>query len=204
MSAAGESSLPSPPNAAQAGSKLRWKVVLLVIVPVIIVALAVVAFSAFGDLDRLLSDLSRPAMVPAGGQVLFNGQPLPNAQVMTAPTRGGGLPALGWTDDEGRFTLKTDIRGSYIEGATVGEHGVAVSAYEVTTGAGASAPPLLTPTQYAAVGTSPLRITIGRNPDENQFKFDLQGEPPTRPQRPTKGKGKGSDEDKADADPGEP
>ena len=203
MSAAGESSLPSPPASGQTGSKLRWKVVLLVIVPVIIVALGIVAFTAFGDLDRFLSDLTRPAMAPAAGLVLFNGQPVPNAQVMTAPTSVGGLPALGWTDEEGRFTLKTDIRGNYVEGATAGEHRVTVSAYEVTTGAGASAPPLLTPMQYASMETSPLRITIGRNPEGNQFKFDLEGEPPARPQRPTKGKGKGTDEEKADADSGE-
>jgi hypothetical protein len=203
MTAAGESSLPSAPNADRAGSKLRWKMVLLVIVPVVIVALAVVAFAAFGDLDRLLADLTRPAMVPAGGQVLFKGQPLPNAQIMTAPTRGGGLPALGWTDEEGRYSLKTDIRGSYVEGATVGEHGVTVSAYEVTSGAGASAPPLLTPPQYASMGTSPLRITIGRNPDENQFNFDLEGEPPARAERPTKGKGKGKDKAKAESAPDE-
>jgi hypothetical protein len=70
MSAASESSLPSPPNAGRAGSKLRWKLVLLVIMPVIIVALAILAFTAFGDLDRLLADLTRPAMAPAGGRVL--------------------------------------------------------------------------------------------------------------------------------------
>jgi hypothetical protein len=62
---------------------------------------------------------------------------------------------------------------------------------------------LLTPAQYATLGTSPLRISIGRNPDENQFKLDLEGKPPARPERPTKGKSKVKDKAKTDAVSGE-
>lgn len=165
-------------------AKFRLRNVLMIVVPVAVLAAMVVAVSGFVD-DALLGDLTRPALVPAKGQVTYQGQPLLNAQIGTQPT-GRGMSALGWTDDEGKFTLKTDIRGKYVDGATVGEHRVTVMAYG--TSGGPSAPPLLTPEQYASAGTSPLRITVKRNPDENEFKFVLEGDAPSRPTRPAKNK----------------
>jgi len=166
-------------------SKFRLRRVLAVVVPVAILALVVVALPGLIDVDALLSDLSRPALAPAKGQVLFQGQPLLNGRVVTRPT-GRGVSAMGWTDDEGKFTLKTDVRGNYVNGATVGEHRVTVTAYGSS--GGASAPPLLSPKQYASMGTSPLKITIGRSSDKNEFKLVLEGEPPSRPSPPTKNK----------------
>ena len=160
----------------------------MVVVPVAILALVAVASIGFVDLDAILSDLARPTLVPTTGQVLFQGEPLRNGQITTSPVGGRGQSALGWTDDEGKFSLKTDIRGSYVDGATVGEHRVTVISYQP--GAGASAPALLTPEQYASMGTSPLKITVGRNPAENQFQFVLEGNAPSRPERAAKGKGK--------------
>lgn len=169
-------------------AKFRLRKVLMVVVPVAVLAAVVVAVAGIIDVDVLLSDLTRPALAPAGGQVLFRGQPLLNGQIMTQPMAGRGLSAIGWTDDEGKFTLKTDIRGNYVDGATVGQHRVAVSARENISMPGG--PPLLTPEQYASAGTSPLQITVGRNPDENQFKLILEGEPPSQPKRSTKAKAK--------------
>jgi len=169
----------------------------MVVVPIAILALVAVASIGFFDLDAILSDLTRPTLAPASGQVLYHGQPLLKAQITTQPTGGRGQSALGWTDDEGKFSLKTDIRGEYVEGATVGEHRVTVTAYG--TSPGPSAPPLATPEQYASMGTSPLKITVGRNPAENQFKFVLEGEPPSRPESAAKGKGKGKGKATQDA-----
>jgi hypothetical protein len=157
----------------------------MVVVPVAILAVVGVASIGFFDLDAILGDLTRPTLAPASGQVVYQGQPLLNAQILTQPTGGRGQSALGWTDDKGQFSLKTDIRGAYVDGATVGEHRVTVTAFG--TSPGATAPPLLTPERYASMGASPLRITIGRDSAKNQFQLVLEGEPP---RRPTKGKSK--------------
>lgn len=179
---------PGKPETKEA--KVRLGRVLLVVAPVAILAVMAVAFIPYFDLDALLDRFSRPALAPVRGQAFFNGEPLPNAQVATQPM-GRGRSALGWTDDEGKFTLKTDIQGELVEGATVGEHRVAVTVYQMIPGP--AAPPLLTPQQYASAGTSPLRIMIGQNPDQNQFELKLEGEPPRRPERPGNGKAKASE-----------
>lgn len=163
----------------------------MVVVPVALLAFVVVAVAGMVDVDRLWSDLTRPPLAPATGQVLFKGEPLRNGQLMTQPAAGRGLPASGWTDDEGRFALKTDIRGNYVEGATVGEHRVMVTAYSTIPLGGPGAPPALTPPQYASAGTSPLRITIDGDPAKNQFQLILEGEPSSQPQGARAGKGTG-------------
>lgn len=183
-------------EAGKPGSaKFRLRKVLMVVVPVAVLALVVVALAGFIDVDALLSDLSRPALAPATGQVLFQGQPLAGGQVTTQPVGGRGVSALGWTDDEGKFSLKTDVRGVFVDGATVGEHLVTVAAFKPAPGPGA--PALLTPQQYASAGTSPLRITIRSNPADNQFQFVLEGDVPSRPQGAGQGGGKGKGKSKA-------
>ncbi|MBW3596508.1 MAG: DUF4198 domain-containing protein [Planctomycetes bacterium] len=162
-------------------SKFRLRNVLMVVVPVAIFAGGALALARFGDLDVMMERLTRPALAPVRGQVLYNGQPLRGGQIMTWPASGRGRSAIGWTDDEGRFTLQTDIRGEYTEGATVGEHRVTVTAYELISAP--AAPPLLTPAKYASAETTPLTITVRRNPEENQFQLTLEGEPPSRPKR---------------------
>jgi hypothetical protein len=185
--------LPVQPTAPRQTKKLQWGKVLRVVVPVAVLAVLAVGMVRFLDMDALLGGLTRPKLAPAGGKVLYQGEPLRNGQVMTHPMDSRGLPALGWTDDEGKFTLKTDVQGSFVEGATVGVHRVTVTAYQPISGP--AAPPLLTPEQYASFGTSPLRITIRANAADNQFEFILDGDAPSRPQgagqRGGKGGGKG-------------
>jgi hypothetical protein len=174
--------------------------VLAVVVPVAVLALTVAALFRVMDMDALLDDLARPKVVPTAGQILFQGKPLPNAQVMTQPVSARGVPAIGWTDDEGNFTLKTDIRGSYVEGATVGEHRVAVTAHAMIP-TGPAAPPLITPSNYASVGSSPLQITIAPDAAKNQFQLVLEGEAPARTQGSGgSGRGKGKGKGKASAE----
>jgi hypothetical protein len=177
----------APSKPADAPPKLRWRTVLTIVVPVALLAAAALAFIRFGDTDALLNDLTRPALAPAKGNVMYKGQPLGNAQVMTEPTAERGLPAMGWTDDEGNFSLKTDIKGTFVEGITVGEHRVTVTARERISVPGG--PPLVTPEQYASMKNSPLSIKVGSNPAENQFKFVLEGDPPSRPGRGKAGDG---------------
>jgi hypothetical protein len=67
-----------------------------------------------------------PAVVPAGGVVLLNSEPLPNARVEFVPmTPGLGAEyiAFGTTDEKGRFTLS--CKGQ--SGACSGENRVTVT-----------------------------------------------------------------------------
>lgn len=187
--------------AAEPG-KLRLKAILLVVLPVVLLAFGVLALVTFTDTDTLWDNLTRPKLVPVHGQLMYQGQPLRKAQIMTSPDGGRGKPSLGWTDDDGKFTLQTDIRGQYVDGATVGEHRVAVMAYQMV--AAPVAPPLLTPQQYSSVQTTPLHITVSRNPTDNEFNLVLEGEPASKPMPERKsnpGRGNADDQPAASNEP---
>jgi hypothetical protein len=64
-------------------------------------------------------------LVPAGGLVVLDGEPVSNAAVQFVPTKGGS-PAFGVTDDLGMFTLR-NARGR--EGAEPGEYRVTISKF---------------------------------------------------------------------------
>lgn len=64
----------------------------------------------------------RPATTPVSGVVLFKGEPVSDATVVMM-VAGGGRPATGVTDAEGRFTLTTFAAD---DGAMLGEHAVTV------------------------------------------------------------------------------
>jgi hypothetical protein len=202
-STAGGPGKPATDQSNPKRAKFRLQKVLMIVVPVIALAIGALVLVRVVNVDTLLSDLSRPRLVPASGTVLFHGQPLRNGQIATYPDSRRGLPAIGWTDDEGKFTLKTDIRGNLVEGATVGDHRVVVTSYQTI--AAAAAPPLLTPQLYASLGSSPLRITVGSAAAENQFELVLEGDAPERPQwqKSGGGKGKGSAQKKAKPAPSE-
>ena len=188
---------PAAGKPAAARPKFRLGRVLLIVVPIAILAIAALILFRFSDIDAMLGDLARPRLVPVTGQVLYNGKPLLGGQILTRPAGARGLSAIGWTDDEGRFSLKTDIRGKFVDGVTLGEHVVVVTAHQPIPAA--AAPPLLTPAVYASTGTSPLRIVVAPDPAKNQFQLILQGDPPHRGQAPgsTTGKAKSKTKSKA-------
>lgn len=181
MSASPQSSVSTSPAGTSAPSQFRLFRVLLIIVPVALICVTIIAFVLFGDAENVLADLTRPPIAPVSGQVFFNDKPLADAQIFTEPVGGNGSEAMGWTDDQGNYSLKTDIRGKLIDGATVGEHKVAVLVYADAAPFGE--PPLLTPRVYARVGTTPLRINVSRDEKQNQFKLELEGEVEERPRR---------------------
>lgn len=83
----------------------------------------------------------RPKTVPVTGVVTLDNNPVEEATVRLSP-EGGGRPAIGTTDKEGKFTLKTFEAG---DGALPGKHLVSVTKVE-TSGAqadrdGLSGPP---------------------------------------------------------------
>lgn len=152
--------------------------VLKVVVPLVLVGVGGVVFVGYFDGLNLLKRMTAPALVPATGQIIYQGKPLDGAVITTRHTDGKMRGATGWTDAEGRFTLQTDFNG-YVDGAFAGEHQVMITAYQVISAA--AAPPLITPEIYAKSETTPLRITISTVAAENDFVLTLEGSPPERP-----------------------
>lgn len=66
----------------------------------------------------------RPDVVPAGGTVTYEGEPLANASVTFTPA--SGPPAVGTTDAQGKFTLRSGTQ----DGAVPGTHKVSVFAVD--------------------------------------------------------------------------
>ena len=65
------------------------------------------------------------------GTVLFNGEPLPNANLTFEPEGRGGSTAYGRTDAEGRYETHT---GRSLEGIKPGRYNVGVEAYVIEPG----------------------------------------------------------------------
>lgn len=131
-------------------------------------------------------------LVPAGGVVTMDGQPVAGAAVTFHPASGvgGGPPqrdlkpaARAKTDAEGRFRLWTFEEG---DGAVPGEHVVTINKVEITASqedpdaegydaarAAAEPPPkYIVPEKYGNPNTSGLTETV--SPDgPNDFRFDL-------------------------------
>jgi len=73
------------------------------------------------------------ALVPVGGVVTLDGNPVAGARVIFSPQRTGeealvaGPASDGLTDDTGRYSLVTSVSGE--NGATVGAHTVTIRTY---------------------------------------------------------------------------
>lgn len=124
---------------------------------------------------------NRPTTYPATGSVIFQGAPVAGATVVFQP-EGEGQTAVGMTDTQGKFTLKTFVDG---DGAIAGKYKVRVEKIEETRGPvsdpEAPLPPIKVvshlPDIYGKIETSPLEATVQVDGD-NKFDFMLEGEPP--------------------------
>ena len=120
-----------------------------------------------GGCDRSGLDLA-----PVEGVVKQNGTPLEGAGVLFLPTAGPF--AMGTTDADGRFTLKTANR----RGALVGEHRVTISKTQTTARQipGERLPrydtKYLVPQKYGDPSTSGLAATVVD--DDNEFEFEVK------------------------------
>ncbi len=126
-------------------------------------------------------DLDFPELVPVEGTVTQDGEPLSSVHVMFTPTgqtRGQG--AMGFTDEEGRYTLSTQ----YGEGAPVGQYDVVLSKlvmpdgsdYEPKPGEGPMDSPAreVLPPRYSNPEASELTATVPEGGDEIDFEVLLQ------------------------------
>jgi hypothetical protein len=110
-------------------------------------------------------------LVPVEGMVTYEGLPLAKAGVLFRP--GSGPPAMGSTDEEGRFTLRTANQ----PGAFVGDYQVTVAKTEhLSKQIPGQVFPItqvryLIPQRYANPDTSRLTATV--IDDDNYFEFKL-------------------------------
>jgi hypothetical protein len=122
-----------------------------------------------------------PKLVKAGGTVKYNNAPLAGADVVFVPDEGG-LPSIGRTDEQGRFTLMTSGRS----GAPIGAFKVSVTAVRqkravppaeavsMTSEQIAANHETLIPVKYNNLITSGLTATVGKNLAQNDYVFDLK------------------------------
>jgi hypothetical protein len=113
--------------------------------------------------------------------VKYKGAPLAAADVVFVPD-AGGMPSIGRTDDQGKFTLKTNAR----PGAPVGGHRVAITAIRQKRKVSESEAVSMTSEQIAANHeaviplkynnpiSSELSATVGEKAAENDFLFELK------------------------------
>ncbi len=111
----------------------------------------------------------KPTLVKATGRVMWNGKPVTIGAVMTEHTDDPMQFSIGKFDEEGKFELSSNGE----PGAALGTHKVKVASF----GDGMFPPPLV-PARYAVMGTTPLLITITKDPAKNHFELVLEGEAP--------------------------
>jgi hypothetical protein len=127
-----------------------------------------------------------PPVTEAGGIVLLNGSPLPNAQLQFVPDLadfGAELNSTGITDEKGRFQLKCAKNDQ--AGAVVAKHRVVITdappppkyrgmSEDAQKGYAAYVKSLKNrpiPEQYGSVGTTPLIVEV--KADQNEYKIEL-------------------------------
>jgi len=168
-------------NSLQIGNVLK------LVLPVLAVLMGAIIFFGVFDGAQWLKDRTQPPIVSVTGLVLFNGEPLSGAEIATQPAKQGLRSAIGATDEQGHFNLKTEVNGDFLDGAYAGEHVVTVvKRHNVTT---FGVPPAMTPEKYASFAASPLRMLVSEG---LSIELRLEGElsdpptarPPMQPMRP--------------------
>lgn len=109
------------------------------------------------------SDLAR-----VEGQVTLDGEPLPDALVVFAPT-SQGTTSYGRTDQDGRYELFFSDRE---KGAYIGENRVEISTGDVDPTMSGPGKPELVPSVYNERSTVTVEVTSGTN----VHNFDLESD----------------------------
>lgn len=173
---------------AKRGGFRLWRVALTTL-PMILAAIGIFLFFGVFEGTQWLEDVTKPPLVPVEGNVTYKGEPLVQGQVSTVPLKPGLRGAIGFIDSEGHFNLRTDIKGTYQDGAYEGEHVVVITKRGPPRGA--APPALVTPAAYADPDKTPFRIVVRRPPAENEHSFTLEDsadektvEPPSESKAP--------------------
>lgn len=120
-------------------------------------------------------EMQRPPTYEVNGVVLWDGKPEPQCLV-AFESKSHSLIAVGMTDADGRFTLKTFKPG---DGAVAGENAVRLEkTVKVEDGdVSQSRPPawfVVTPKKYASAASSGLTATV-KSEGENAVTLEITG-----------------------------
>ncbi len=149
------------------------RIAVLVVILLVVFSGLIAFFGFFNGVDWLRS-LALPPVVPAKGTVMIGTNPLSSGQVLTEPVDGRSSGSLGIIDVNGQFTLKTDIQGSFVDGAYVGEHKVFLTAPRPAERLGVGIPPSLVAAKYTSIDTTPLTVKVSRNSADNVFSLTVE------------------------------
>lgn len=168
--AAGPGAERQPPSA---GTKARFSPVRVLITTLVGLALAAAAAAVwvFG-LPAPVTAWFQPALVPATGQVFFEGKPIAGGLIQTLPLDGQPDGAMGIVQEDGRFSFQTQVGDRYVDGIYVGRHKVAVN-YGQPKMLGVIP---LVPEKYFSLGTTDLTIDVRKDSTKPHFEFRLEGE----------------------------
>ena len=124
-------------------------------------ALAVLALAAL--CPACSSD--RKTVYPVRGQVLVDGKPAAQAQVLFHPAESGPelLSPSGQTDDRGYFNLTTYLNS---DGAQEGSYTVTVTWFRVFRNGDETIRHNVLPRRYAAPESSQLKVTVNKGKNE--------------------------------------
>lgn len=114
---------------------------------------------------------NHPRLVPVGGNVTIDGQPLTKGFVRFIPETGRA--ASGELDSQGRFQLSTF---EDFDGALLGRHRVEIIAVENPT---AQKVRYLTPIQYRSSDTSGIEFELTKAEPALEINLTWSGEQPT-------------------------
>jgi hypothetical protein len=109
-----------------------------------------------------------PDLVPVSGQVLIDGEPVPNASIQVIPAEGRA--AFGKADAQGNFTLMTNEEG---DGCVKGTHTVIVTA---VTSDNPNEETLHVPENYMELDTTDLTLTIEGPTTDAKLELSWDGE----------------------------
>lgn len=135
---------------------------------VTVFGIVILGAGAFGIVE--LMNNQGHAHIAASGRVTWNGEPVTIGAVMTQHTEDQFEAAIGMFNDKGEFELSSNG----IPGAAPGVHKVIIASY----GPGMGTTPLV-PQQYLKATTTPLSITVTRDPAKNHFELEIVGQAPT-------------------------
>lgn len=112
----------------------------------------------------------RPKTTPVAGQVTFKKQPLKGVGVCFVP-KAKGRPAIGVTDENGHYQLKTFEPN---DGAVPGEYGVSVlpPAGKAAKPGPADKTAGALPAKYKSSETSGLQVTVETGKQEYNFNLE--------------------------------
>lgn len=142
----------------------------------VLISLAVIAAIGGGGYALYTKLMTDPGtLYEATGEVIWNGEPVTIGAVMTQHDNDPMLCTIGPLDENGHFTLLTNME----PGAAVGRHKLIVASF----GNGMPPPPLV-PQHYTSYEDTPFYIDVTADPQKNHFIITLEGDLPPQRGRP--------------------